>query len=149
MEEFKVKVKNEAESRAVQEAMFKRGYGWNGSRKEVEYETSNYLYFYNDGSISYSTEDNDGYFNGNSKKEMLVKDILKGKLPKQIPEELHVTLIDNCKNFNRLSKNYKEAIDNIGDCSESKTIYKLVPVAKVEKTIKVTKIKTKINRDKK
>lgn len=65
------------------------------------------------------------------------------KKGKQVPEVLHLVLIDSCKNFVSVESNYKAAESKAKDNSESVTIYKLVPVAQVSSERRVKKIRGK------
>ena len=50
---------------------------------------------------------------------------------RQKPEELHVALIDSCKNFVSINRNYNDAIVRAKAEKEAVTVYKMVEVAKV------------------
>ena len=71
----KVKVKDAEESKLVQEAMFKEGFGW-GKRKQILHTTESFLFF-EEGFITYSTYQHT--FEEKSFREVSVEEIL-GKL---------------------------------------------------------------------
>ena len=62
---------------------------------------------------------------------------------KVVPEDLHLVLIDSCKNFVAVKENYNDAVDVAKGESEAVTVYKLVEVAKVSTTRVVKKVAIK------
>jgi len=62
---------------------------------------------------------------------------------KVIPEELYVILIDSCKNYVSLKRNYKDAVERAKTESSAVTVYKLVEVAKVSTTRVIKKVSPK------
>ena len=65
------------------------------------------------------------------------------KKGKQVPEVLHLVLVDNCKNFVSIESSYKDAEVKAKSYSESVTIYKLIPVAQISSERRVKKIRGK------
>jgi len=68
-----------------------------------------------------------------------------GKIPKPIPIELHIVLKnDSTTIISGVKNSYKEAEESVKkllDDNDIYTIYKLVPIAKIQNTIKVAKVK--------
>ena len=53
---------------------------------------------------------------------------------KVVPIDLHLVLVDSCKNFVAVKNNYKDAVEIAKQESQAVTVYKLVEVAKVSTT---------------
>jgi hypothetical protein len=63
-----------------------------------------------------------------------------GKKVKVKPTELHLVLQNGCNNFVTVSSSYEDAIQIKPSGTNTNTVYKLIPVAKIENATKVTKI---------
>ena len=63
------------------------------------------------------------------------------KSTKDKPIALHIVLEDGCNNFVSLKPNFDEAIKLLPSMGKTYTVYKLTPAAKLENTVKITKIK--------
>ena len=69
------------------------------------------------------------------------KKVTKGRPKKAKPIDRHIVIQDDCDNSIKRTENYEDAIKEVPGKGETYTIYKMVPVAKVENAVKVTKIK--------
>lgn len=95
--------------------------------------------------------DLDGILGAGSKRgqylpEDSVELVGKSRKKKVVPEVLHIVLKDSCKNVcGNVKLNYEDARTYTPSDSESYTIYKLVPVAKVQKvtSVVVKRLKSK------
>lgn len=148
-ENTKVHVKNEAESKAVQEAMFKRGFSWGGGTQKVQYCNEPYIYFERT-SISYGTEGDN--FNTYSHKEVTVKQILgkcRGRPVKIKPDNMvrYMVYGTGCNNKSNIYKTEEEIKEKAKgftqDSSWSGRIigYKMTPIFEAEKSVRLKKFK--------
>jgi hypothetical protein len=95
---------------------------------------------FNDGHSHISGSENDnGYYIYKENIEI----VSMGRKKKVVPVELHLILVDSCKNFVSVENNYKNAEETAKGQIESVTIYKLVEVAKVSSERRVKKIRAK------
>jgi hypothetical protein len=144
----KVRVNNPEESKKVQEAMFKKGFGWSDGGKVVQCLGRKYLYFYEDFLIYWgSTEE---YFLGDRYKEVSVKDIL-GKEQKEKPDDLvrYMTFGTGCNNKGNLLYSEKELKEELRKKVKDRNWtgrivgYKLTPLYEAELTTKLKTFKVK------
>jgi len=68
LEDFKFSVRNEKESRAVQETLFSVGYKWQSGGKEINHTEAKHLFAHSVGIISYGGSRN--YFRRKPHKEI-------------------------------------------------------------------------------
>ena len=73
----KVRILNKEECIKVQEAMFKRGFSWNGD-KTIKYDESTHLYFGKDNDLGFTSSNSETFFNDYEYREITIHQILKG-----------------------------------------------------------------------
>lgn len=76
----------------------------------------------------------------NCDEDKLIKISKSGRKVKAVKVDKHLVLQDDCNNVVKVAYSYDEVITQKPSGNETLTIYKLVPVAKIENTTKVTKI---------
>ena len=66
--------------------------------------------------------------------------LINAKSAKPQPEELHVVLVDSCKNFVGAYTSYKNAECSAKECSDDVTIYEITEIAKVSSIRQVKQV---------
>lgn len=130
---------DECLNKKVQEKLFELGVAWGGSGKEVCNTHGDSLFVDSVLHITYANS-GENYFKNKSEREVTVKELLSGKIPKAKPEDLHIILNESRGNLG-IFKSYQEAEDKAKTMSERVTIYKLLEKAKVTSERKVVRVR--------
>lgn len=76
-------------SKAVQEALFKKGFNWSGLNKIPQYTDSTSLYMWEDYSLAYDSTNSRDKFNKNSKREIFFSDLGISTIPVFEDKSIH------------------------------------------------------------
>lgn len=136
--DYKIKLKDEAENRRVQEALFKAGCFWFRNQTKLEHLGARALYL-QDAELTYTTHA-DEYFKGHKAKEIFVRDILKGY---KLKAPTHVVIWDEeDEDPHKFFTSEEEAKEFMKELSEKSDVVEdsviLVAVKSVQK-VSITK----------
>lgn len=145
MKDFKIRVKNEEESRKVQEELFRRGCKWQGGENIPSFLGNRFLFVY-EKYITYANANELKYFKEYSLPEITVKQLLGGKKMKKIkPTHIVIWKEDTdptklCYSLAGVKDFVKDLLKNPDVVEDSIRIYEIKSTLTVKHNISFKKI---------